>query len=60
MGIETGDQVENSLKGQFLIAMPKMADFNFSHTVTCISEEPWASSSTGCCRLFPGRAFSMS
>jgi len=38
MGIETGDQLENSLKGQFLIAMPKMADFNFSHTVTCISE----------------------
>ncbi len=38
MGIEMGEQVENSLKGHFLIAMPEMADFNFSHTVTCISE----------------------
>ena len=38
MGIERGEQVENSLKGHFLIAMPEMADFNFSHTVTCISE----------------------
>lgn len=38
MGIETGRQVENSLKGHFLIAMPEMADFNFSHTVTCLSE----------------------
>lgn len=38
MGIETGAQIENSLKGHFLIAMPEMADFNFSHTVTCISE----------------------
>ena len=38
MGIETGKQVENSLKGHFLIAMPEMADFNFSHTVTCLSE----------------------
>lgn len=38
MGIESGKQIENSLKGHFLIAMPKMADFNFSHTVTCISE----------------------
>jgi len=28
----------DSLKGNFLIAMPAMADFNFSHTVTCISE----------------------
>lgn len=27
-----------SLKGHFLIAMPAMMDFNFSHTVTCISE----------------------
>ena len=27
-----------TLKGQFLIAMPSMLDFNFSHTVTCISE----------------------
>jgi putative transcriptional regulator len=27
-----------SLKGHFLIAMPSMADFNFSHTVTCLSE----------------------
>ncbi len=26
------------LKGQFLIAMPSMLDFNFSHTVTCLSE----------------------
>ena len=36
------DQIENpdmaSLKGHFLIAMPSMADFNFSHTVTCLSE----------------------
>ena len=38
MGIENGKKVENSLKGHFLIAMPEMADFNFSHTVTCISE----------------------
>ena len=38
MGIEDGQQAENSLKGHFLIAMPEMADFNFSHTVTCISE----------------------
>jgi putative transcriptional regulator len=38
MGIEAGERVENSLKGHFLIAMPEMADFNFSHTVTCISE----------------------
>ena len=38
MGIETGKQVENSLKGHFLIAMPERADFNFSHTVTCLSE----------------------
>jgi len=38
MGIETGKKIENSLKGHFLIAMPEMADFNFSHTVTCISE----------------------
>jgi putative transcriptional regulator len=27
-----------SFKGNFLIAMPAMADFNFSHTVTCMSE----------------------
>lgn len=27
-----------SLKGHFLIAMPSMADFNFTHTVTCLSE----------------------
>jgi len=26
------------LKGHFLVAMPEMADFNFSHTVTCIAE----------------------
>ena len=38
MDIETGEHVENSLKGHFLIAMPEMADFNFTHTVTCISE----------------------
>jgi putative transcriptional regulator len=38
MGIENGKKVENSLKGHFLIAMPEMLDFNFSHTVTCISE----------------------
>lgn len=38
MGIETGNKLENSLKGHFLIAMPEMADFNFSHTVTCIAE----------------------
>lgn len=29
----------DSLKGQFLIAMPSMLDFNFSHTVTCVSED---------------------
>lgn len=28
----------NSLKGQFLVAMPGMNDPNFSHTVTCICE----------------------
>ncbi len=28
----------DSLKGQFLIAMPSMLDFNFTHTVTCLSE----------------------
>jgi len=28
----------DSLKGQFLIAMPSMLDFNFAHTVTCLSE----------------------
>ena len=28
----------DSFKGNFLIAMPSMADFNFSHTVSCISE----------------------
>ena len=38
MGIESGKKVENSLKGHFLVAMPEMADFNFSHTVTCLSE----------------------
>ena len=27
-----------TLKGQFLIAMPSMLDFNFSQTVTCLSE----------------------
>ena len=27
-----------SLKGQFLLAMPDLADLNFSRTVTCISE----------------------
>ena len=27
----------DTLKGQFLIAMPSMLDFNFSHTVTCMS-----------------------
>ena len=41
MGIETEKQVESSLKGHFLIAMPEMADFNFSHTVTCISEHTY-------------------
>lgn len=29
----------DSLKGQFLIAMPSMLDFNFSHTVTCMAED---------------------
>lgn len=38
MGIETGEKLENALKGHFLVAMPEMADFNFSHTVICISE----------------------
>jgi putative transcriptional regulator len=33
-----GEQRDNSLKGHFLVAMPEMVDFNFSHTVTCISE----------------------
>jgi putative transcriptional regulator len=28
----------DTLKGQFLIAMPSMLDFNFAHTVTCMSE----------------------
>jgi putative transcriptional regulator len=28
----------DTLKGQFLIAMPSMMDFNFAHTVTCLSE----------------------
>ena len=28
----------DALKGQFLVAMPAMMDFNFSHTVTCMSE----------------------
>jgi putative transcriptional regulator len=28
----------DSLKGNFLVAMPAMADINFSHTVTCIAE----------------------
>ena len=28
----------DTLKGQFLIAMPSMLDFNFFHTVTCMSE----------------------
>lgn len=31
-------QVQDSLKGQFLIAMPSLADPNFFQTVTCISE----------------------
>ena len=29
----------DTLKGQFLIAMPSMLDFNFSHTVTCMTED---------------------
>lgn len=32
------DILSVSLKGQFLLAMPDLADFNFSRTVTCISE----------------------
>ena len=32
------DQALSSLKGQFLIAMPGLADPNFYQTVTCISE----------------------
>lgn len=32
------DNRADSLKGQFLIAMPGLADPNFSQTVTCISE----------------------
>ena len=32
------DQTLTSLKGQFLIAMPGLADPNFFQTVTCISE----------------------
>jgi putative transcriptional regulator len=33
-----GDDVLTSFKGQFLIAMPGLADPNFYQTVTCISE----------------------
>lgn len=32
------DNFSISLKGQFLLAMPDLADLNFSRTVTCISE----------------------
>ncbi len=32
------DNLSVSLKGQFLLAMPALADLNFSRTVTCISE----------------------
>jgi len=32
------DNLSVSLKGQFLLAMPDLADLNFSRTVTCISE----------------------
>lgn len=32
------DNFSVSLKGQFLLAMPDLADLNFSRTVTCISE----------------------
>ena len=32
------DNLFVSLKGQFLLAMPDLADLNFSRTVTCISE----------------------
>jgi len=31
-------QTPSSLKGQFLLAMPQMADPNFSKTVTCLTE----------------------
>lgn len=30
--------MDTGLKGQFLLAMPKMADPNFSRTVTCLAE----------------------
>jgi putative transcriptional regulator len=32
------DHFPDSFKGQFLMAMPSLADQNFSHTVTCICE----------------------
>jgi len=32
------NQIPDSLKGQFLMAMPSLADPNFSQTVTCICE----------------------
>ncbi|RPH51100.1 MAG: YqgE/AlgH family protein [Desulfobacteraceae bacterium] len=32
------DNLSVTLKGQFLLAMPDLADLNFSRTVTCISE----------------------
>ena len=36
------DQAVSWLKGQFLIAMPGLADPNFHQTVTCISEHTTA------------------
>ncbi len=36
------DQILTSFKGQFLIAMPGLADPNFFQTVTCISEHTTA------------------
>lgn len=38
MDVNMEDGSFTSLKGNFLIAMPELADPNFSHTVTCICE----------------------
>lgn len=35
---QSGIDIQDSLKGHFLIAMPDMVDFNFYQTVTCLSE----------------------
>jgi len=48
------NQFSESLKGQFLIAMPELQDPNFSHTVTCICEH----SSAGAVGLIVNRIHS--